>query len=266
MRYKAVHTLGLSVIAGVASCMPFFAEAQDRAVPAAPQPPFKVTTEVGSSQSLLPTQTSESPNQPNLAPAISACVNGSFSPSTIMTMIKAETKAQGVDERLALAIAEQESAFGQNNNSDAGARGPMQLMPDTALQYGVKDICDSADNIRGGVAYLKDLQAEFDGNILLIVAAYNAGQQRVYKACGIPEIGQTVTYVARVANAYYDYKNVLQNSRINPSSPQTSQPQEKAMTQEGKVRPVNAANPTASTANEWIGGTVLYLTDDAHAP
>ncbi|MFW8584661.1 lytic transglycosylase domain-containing protein [Rhizobium beringeri] len=57
------------------------------------------------------------------------------------------------------------SGFGAHVNSPAGARGPMQLIPATAVRYKVADICDAAQNIRGGVSYLKDLTAMFGGNI-----------------------------------------------------------------------------------------------------
>ncbi len=75
----------------------------------------------------------------------------------------------------------------------------MQLIPETAERYGVKDVCDPTENIEGGMAYLKDLTETFQ-NPMLVAAAYNAGEQSVYKYGGIPPFAETVAYVAKVMN------------------------------------------------------------------
>jgi hypothetical protein len=75
----------------------------------------------------------------------------------------------------------------------------MQLMPATALELGVRDICDPADNIDGGVRHLRALLDEF-GNPLLAAAAYNAGADAIYRYGGIPPYPETVSFVARVVN------------------------------------------------------------------
>ena len=128
--------------------------------------------------------------------------------SGIRDLVRAEAAKQGVDEKLALAIALQESRFGVELNSPKGARGPMQLMPATAAMYGVTDICNPVQNVRGGVSYLKDLGAAFQGNMMLVAAAYNAGPERVYQAQGVPAISETVRYVASVTNSYYGLKTL----------------------------------------------------------
>jgi len=104
-----------------------------------------------------------------------------------------------VDERFATAITWAESGFDQSRNSPKGARGPMQLMPATAARFGVEDICDPAQNIEGGVRYLRALLDEFQ-NSLLVAAAYNSGEQRIYQHGGIPPFKETVSYVAKVVN------------------------------------------------------------------
>ncbi|WP_186442223.1 lytic transglycosylase domain-containing protein [Sinorhizobium medicae] len=104
-----------------------------------------------------------------------------------------------VDEVFATAIAWAESGFDQSRNSPKGARGPMQLMPATAARFGVKDICDPAQNIEGGMKYLRFLLDEFQ-NPLLVAAAYNSGEQRIYQHGGIPPFQETVGYVAKVVN------------------------------------------------------------------
>ena len=108
---------------------------------------------------------------------------------------------EGFDEKLALAVAGQESGFNPNALSDKGALGVMQLMPGTAADLKV-DACDPADNARGGVRYLKSLVAQF-GNPVFALAAYNAGPDNVLKHKGIPPFPETVQYVARVLNRYY---------------------------------------------------------------
>ena len=95
----------------------------------------------------------------------------------------------------------QESAGGTKNGpSKAGAIGPMQLMPDTAAKYGVKDINDSGQNIDGGTHYFADLLAKYK-DLTLSLAAYNAGPGRVDAAHGkIPQIAETQDYVKRIGD------------------------------------------------------------------
>jgi len=75
----------------------------------------------------------------------------------------------------------------------------MQLIPATATRFGVKDICDPAQNIEGGMKYLRVLFDEFQ-NPLLVAAAYNSGEGRIYEHGGIPPFHETVGYVAKVVN------------------------------------------------------------------
>lgn len=117
----------------------------------------------------------------------------------IKSLVVRTARKYGVDERFASAITWAESGFDQSRNSPKGARGPMQLMPATAARFGVEDICDPAQNIEGGVKYLRALLDEFQ-NPLLVAAAYNSGEQRIYQHGGIPPFKETVGYVAKVVN------------------------------------------------------------------
>lgn len=117
----------------------------------------------------------------------------------IKSLVVRTARKYGVDERFATAITWAESGFDQSRNSPKGARGPMQLMPATAARLGVEDICDPAQNIEGGVKYLRALLDEFQ-NPLLVAAAYNSGEQRIYEHGGIPPFKETVGYVAKVVN------------------------------------------------------------------
>jgi soluble lytic murein transglycosylase-like protein len=117
----------------------------------------------------------------------------------IEELIERTAQSYGVDPGFAKAIAWVESRFDRNRNSQQGARGPMQLMPATASELGVKEICDPASNIDGGVRHLKVMLEEFK-NPILAAAAYNAGAQAVYDNGGVPPFGETVRYVAAVIN------------------------------------------------------------------
>jgi len=111
--------------------------------------------------------------------------------------------AYGVDPVLVRAVIQVESGFDAQCISQKGARGLMQLMPETARRYGVKSILDPEENIRGGVRYLGDLLAMFHNDLPRALAAYNAGENAVLKYAGIPPYAETSTYVARALTVYY---------------------------------------------------------------
>ena len=102
----------------------------------------------------------------------------------------------GVDAKLVRAVIQVESAYRNTARSRKGAMGLMQLMPDTARQYGVKDPYDPASNIEGGVKYLKALLQRLPRDLAL--AAYNAGEAAVLRAKGIPPYPETRNYVSQI--------------------------------------------------------------------
>jgi len=102
----------------------------------------------------------------------------------------------GVDAKLVRAVIQVESAYRNTARSRKGAMGLMQLMPDTARQYGVTDPYDPASNIEGGVKYLKALLQRLPRDLAL--AAYNAGEAAVQRAKGIPPYPETRNYVSQV--------------------------------------------------------------------
>lgn len=130
---------------------------------------------------------------------VSECGPSPVEPAGIKAMVEEAANRHGVDPSFAVAIVATESNFDRDRNSPKGARGPMQLMPATATRFNVDDVCDPAGNIDGGVRYLRTLLDEF-GNPLLVAAAYNAGEQRIYEYGGIPPFAETVSYVAKVVN------------------------------------------------------------------
>lgn len=107
-----------------------------------------------------------------------------------------------VSPALALAVISVESSGRHTAVSHAGAQGLMQLIPATAARFGVGDAMDPVQNIRGGVAYLDWLLNEFDGDIVLALAGYNAGEGAVRRNGGVPPYAETRDYVPRVLSAW----------------------------------------------------------------
>jgi soluble lytic murein transglycosylase-like protein len=112
--------------------------------------------------------------------------------------IKDVANRYGVSADLIVAIIEAESSFNPRAVSRRGARGLMQLMPETAASLGVGDPFDPRENIEGGVRHLRALMDRFDNNLPLVLAAYNAGRQAVIDHRGVPPYRQTRQYVSRI--------------------------------------------------------------------
>lgn len=102
-----------------------------------------------------------------------------------------------------LTVAKIESHFNSSTISPRGAYGLMQLKPETAKSLGV-DICNPADNVRGGIRLLRALHAKYR-NPMYILAAYNAGEAALLKYGGIPPFPETVEYISKVLNDFYDF-------------------------------------------------------------
>ncbi|GLQ50354.1 lytic transglycosylase domain-containing protein [Dyella flava] len=115
----------------------------------------------------------------------------------------------GVDEALIRAIIHAESAFNPRAMSLKGAQGLMQLMPGTANDMGVLDAFDPVQNIRGGARYLGLLLKNFNGDVRLAAAAYNAGPAAVQHYNGVPPFAETQVYVQRVGELLQRYNKAL---------------------------------------------------------
>ena len=123
-------------------------------------------------------------------------------------LIERASRTHNVDVALVHAVISAESAYNPGAVSRAGARGLMQLMPDTARRFGVQNIMDPAENIHGGVRYLRELLTLFNGNTELAVAAYNAGENAVIRyGHRIPPYAETVNYVPKVLGFYRKFQN-----------------------------------------------------------
>jgi TPR repeat protein len=108
----------------------------------------------------------------------------------------------GVTPRLALAVIRAESNFDPAARSEKNAQGLMQLIPETSTRFNVGKPFDPAQNVRGGLAYLRWLLAYFQGNVALVAAAYNAGERAVDRHRGVPPYPETRGYVKRVVRFY----------------------------------------------------------------
>jgi soluble lytic murein transglycosylase-like protein len=109
----------------------------------------------------------------------------------------------GIDPLLLYSIMHQESSFKSHAISPKGARGLMQLMPGTAMRYGVTNIFDPRQNIEGGARYVRFLLDRFDGDVNLTLAGYNAGEGAVEKyGWRIPPYAETQEYVRRISRRY----------------------------------------------------------------
>jgi soluble lytic murein transglycosylase-like protein len=111
-----------------------------------------------------------------------------------------------IPEELIRAVIKVESDYDAAAVSRAGARGLMQLMPETAERMQVRDILDPRENILGGVRYLRVLANLFNGDLGLTLAAYNAGEGAVIRHGGIPPYAETQSYVVKTISYYRRYR------------------------------------------------------------
>ncbi len=133
-----------------------------------------------------------------------AAIQANITPSKaqILNVISNISKKHGVDEKLVQALIRQESGFNPNAKSKAGAMGLMQLMPFTARSLGVNDPYNMVQNVEGGVKYLKSMLNKYNGNVILALAAYNAGPGAVDKYDGVPPYPETQNYVKSILANY----------------------------------------------------------------
>lgn len=127
-------------------------------------------------------------------------------------LIKAVAKRHDVDPALVKAMVQAESAFNPDAVSSSGARGLMQVLPETASRFSVRNLTDPRQNLKAGVSYLKQLIQLFDGNVIMAVAAYNAGPDQVRRYHGVPPYGETRRYLTKVMGLRQAYADQLRRS------------------------------------------------------
>lgn len=210
----------------------------------------------GSPPPPAPAQAPAAPDMPKTTPSagFKGTCDTRMDGESLRALVIREAQTIGVDPKLGLTILSLESNDGVSLNSDKGARGPMQLLPETAARYGVTDICDPEQNVRGGLFFLKDLVDQFHGNMMLVAAAYNAGPERVLSAAGVPAIAETVRYVASAANKYYGLSVFAARRKHGLAAPSTRAGTTVAQSSED-------GSAGEHPRQEWIGGSVLYVGD-----
>lgn len=166
-----------------------------------------------------PVKTAARPAQRETAPkAFSPSVEVvSRGPKNIVDLVKLMAPEYKLEPQLVLSIIETESNFDTVALSPKNARGLMQLIPETAARFGVRNAFDPAQNIRGGMAYLRWLLAYFEGDVSLVAAAYNAGEQAVERYRGVPPYLETLTYVRKVLTSARMVDHAFDASVTEPS-------------------------------------------------
>jgi soluble lytic murein transglycosylase-like protein len=132
---------------------------------------------------------------------------GSARSSQYGDIVERAANRYGLESALLHAVIAVESGYDPKARSPKGAGGLMQLMPGTARRYGVADAFDPVQNVDGGARYLRDLLQQFDSDLSLVLAAYNAGENAVTRNQNrIPRIRETLNYVPKVLAHYRKYQ------------------------------------------------------------
>src|SRR2546427_5372859 len=153
-------------------------------------------------------------------------------PASLRTLVDTISLNHGLDPALVRAVIKTESNFNRWAVSNKGARGLMQLIPETGSRYGVRDFFDPQQNVEGGVQYLKFLLEKFNGNLDLSLAAYNAGENLVERLGRIPPIPETTNYVRKVRANYVKKKTA-------PVAPVAIPPAPKPVVAAAPVKPAD---------------------------
>jgi len=176
------------------------ARAEDRAVTPISDDPQGIQVSVVKGKLVV---TNTAPNPPVVFSPAPVREAPESMPTHIQSLVNSISKTHGVDPRLVAAVMKVESAFNPRARSSKGALGLMQLIPETGRRFGVHDFFDPAQNIEGGVRYLKFLSQKFGpGNLDLQLAAYNAGENLVERLGRVPQIQETIEYVRKIKRIY----------------------------------------------------------------
>lgn len=140
-----------------------------------------------------------------------------IAPRSIFKLVHKLAPRFKVEPQLALSIIAAESNFNPQAVSAKNAQGLMQLIPETSQRFNVKNAFDPAQNIRGGLTYLRWLLAYFEGDVALVAAAYNAGEGTVDRYKGVPPYLETRNYVKRVLRSFGGPRHPYDSALSAPS-------------------------------------------------
>lgn len=135
----------------------------------------------------------------------------------IADLVRELAPQYGVEPRLALALIRVESNFDSHAFSPMNALGLMQLIPETAKRFNVRNVFDPADNVRGGLTYLRWLLAYYQGRVVLAAAAYNAGEGAVDRHRGVPPYRETQEYVGKITKFFRAGQHPYDGRVVDPS-------------------------------------------------
>ncbi len=135
----------------------------------------------------------------------------------IIDLVETIAARHQIDPKLVLAIIAVESNFDAKARSPKDAMGLMQLIPDTADRFNIANAYDAAQNIKGGIRYLRWLLSYYQGNVALAAAAYNSGERTVDRYKGVPPYPETKNYVKRVLNLYRQQSHPYDENLVKPS-------------------------------------------------
>ena len=153
-----------------------------------------------------------------IAEAAVAAPSGSKVRKEVAVLVNQYAPLYSIDPELVMALISVESSFNTTAVSPKNAQGLMQLIPATAERFGVKNAFNAIDNLKGGLAYLRWLMAYFKGDVALVLAAYNAGEEAVERYRGIPPYRETRDYVRQITSVYKKPTHPYSNEKVAPSS------------------------------------------------
>jgi hypothetical protein len=182
----------------------------------------KMLAFVGPSAADLPECMRDPPPPPAVETVVAAEVEDEFIATTpeqkkAADLVRKFAPEYRISPQFALAIIRAESNFDPNARSPKNAQGLMQLIPETSARFNVKKPFDPAQNIRGGLAYLRWLLAYFRGNVTLVAAAYNAGEGTVERYGGVPPYAETRAYVQRIRRYFRKDEHPFDAAVTDPS-------------------------------------------------